>query len=111
MNDQQSGLPDQLRLKFPNLRPIADPPKLILMNGFGLAVYGKRDYDQETSTYIKTRCICALFIPIFCINAYRVVDAGGRKWYFLGTEPLSAFARSWNAAMALALGFIVSAVV
>src|SRR5262249_7375860 len=32
--------------------------------------------------------------------AYRVVDARERGWYFLGREPLSSFAKLWNALMA-----------
>ncbi|HSY19750.1 MAG TPA: hypothetical protein VK815_15510 [Candidatus Acidoferrales bacterium] len=99
MNENQPGIPDKLRIKFPHLRPINNPPSLVAINGCGVRVYGKRDFDEETQTYVKTRCICALLIPIFAVDAYRVADATQNRWYFLGKEPLSSFARSWNMAM------------
>ena len=40
-----------------------------------------------------TRCFCFLFIPIFPLDAYRVADAPGRGWYFLGKEKVGGFAR------------------
>ena len=109
MNGNQPGIPDQLRVKFPHLQPLKRLPSLVTMNGFGVSVYGKRDFDPETQTYVKTHCFCALFIPIFALGAYRVADAGLRRWSFLGKEPLSGFARSWNMAMGCALVFLALA--
>lgn len=110
MRDDDPKIPDNLRMKFPHLRPIKGVPSLITMNGFGVGLYGKRDFDQETETYIKTRCVCALFIPLFAIDAYRVADAGNRTWYFLGKESLSTFARSWNTAIGCLVAFAALAV-
>ena len=95
----EPGIPDQLRIKFPHLKPIKSPPSLATVNGIGLSVFGKRDLDAETNTYVKTRCFCFLFVPLIAIDAYRVADAGSRRWYFLGKDSLSTFARSWNMAM------------
>ncbi len=95
MNDQPSGIPDKLRLKFPQLRAVKSPPPLIRINGIGLGMYGRRDADPETGTYIKTHCFCFVFIPILAIGAYRVADAE-RGWYFIGKERLSSFAKSCN---------------
>jgi tetratricopeptide (TPR) repeat protein len=106
MNIDPSTLPDPLRQKFPNLKPIKSPPSLMTMNGFGFGMYGKRDVDQETQTYVKTRCFCAIFIPLFAVGAYRVGDAGSRTWYFFGKESLSSFAKSWNIAFAAILAFV-----
>ncbi|MDB6024181.1 MAG: hypothetical protein JWM68_404 [Verrucomicrobiales bacterium] len=84
--------------KFPKMRPIGSTPSLFTLNGIGAKVYGRRDYDLETNTYVTTHCFCVLFIPIFAMGAYRVADAE-RGWYFLGKEPLSSFARNWNRCM------------
>jgi hypothetical protein len=104
MSADSSNIPDNLRQKFPNLRPLKGPPSLMTMNGIGAGMYGKRDYDAETQTYVKTRCFCLIFVPLFALGAYRVADAGSRSWYFIGREPLSGFARSWNI---LACGLLV----
>lgn len=85
-----------LREKFPNMRPLTTPPSLFRVNGIGVSVYGRRDPDEETGTYIKTLCICFLFIPLIPLAAYRVADAANGGWYFLGKERLSGFAKKWN---------------
>lgn len=87
---------EELKAKFPKMRPVKKPPTLSTMNGCGLGVCGKRDVDPETGTYVKTYCITALYIPVIALGAYRVADAGSGSWYFLGKEPLSRFARTWN---------------
>ena len=110
MSENQQGIPDQLRMKFPQLTPIKTTPRLFRMNGCGMSVYGKRDYDAETQTYVKTYAICVLFIPLIALGAYRVVDARSGGWYFIGKEPLSNFARSWNMAMGLLAIFGVAAI-
>lgn len=86
----------KLQQRFPNLQPINSPPSLFTLNGIGTSIYGERDHDPETGTYVKTLCLTVLFVPIFCLRAYRVANAGGRGWYFIGTEPLSLLAKCWN---------------
>lgn len=81
------------------MKPLKNPPGLFTLNGFGLGMYGKRAADPETGTYIKTRCICAVFIPILALDAFRVADAGGGGWYFLGKEKLGTFASLWRKCM------------
>ena len=81
---------------FPEMQPFKSPPSLFTINGFGLGMYGKRDFDAATGTYIKTRCLCAIFIPIFPLDAYRVANAQGRGWYFLGKEKVAGFAKVWR---------------
>lgn len=88
--------PFDLQKKFPNLRPIKNSPTLSTVNGLGCGVYGGRDHDRETGTYVKTHCVCVLFIPLIALGAYRVADAPNGGWYFLGKEPLSGFAKLWN---------------
>src|SRR5262245_11605982 len=96
MSADSPNLPDSLRQKFPELRPLEDPPTLTTTNGIGTGMIGKRDYDPDTQSYIKTRCFCFLYLPLFALGSYRVSDAGNRSWYFLGRVPLSGFARAWN---------------
>lgn len=96
--EDQNPLPDELRHKFPDLRPVKKPPPLTTINGIGLSMYGRRDADEETGTYVKTHCVCLVFIPILALGAYRVADAD-RGWYFIGKEKLSGFARGWNIAI------------
>ncbi|MEK7953910.1 tetratricopeptide repeat protein [Luteolibacter soli] len=94
-----------LERRFPSMRPVKSPPSLFTINGIGVSMYGKRDFDAVTGTYIKTRCFCLVFIPVFPIDAYRVADAPGRGWYFLGKERVSGFARGtrWCALAVVAL--------
>ena len=89
--------------QFPDMRPVNSPPGLFTFNGFGLGVYGARDHDQESGTYVKNHCLCAVFMPIVAIGAYRVADAGNGGWHFIGKEPMSAFAKMWNLTIALAI--------
>src|SRR5438876_392677 len=86
---------DYLQQRFPEMQPISGPPGLTTVNGIGAMVYGRRDHDEETGTYVKTYCFCILFIPLFAMRAYRVADAP-QGWYFLGRVPLSALAKLWN---------------
>src|SRR5437899_1421093 len=92
-----------LESKFPNMRPVRSAPSLFTVNGIGLTVSGSRDFDDETSTYVTTHCICVVFIPVLAIGAYRVANAPNGAYYFIGREPLSAFARTWNLALLTAV--------
>ncbi len=86
----------QLRMRFPTLEPIGQPPPLMQVNGIGVTVLGRRDVDAETATYVKTLAVTLLWIPVFMLRAYRVVDAPNGGWYFIGREPLSNLALAWN---------------
>ena len=81
--------------RFPSMRPIRLAPSQVTFNGFGTRLCGRRDLDPETGTYVTTNCICALFVPILALRAYRVADAEDGR-YFVGQEPLSTLARGWN---------------
>jgi tetratricopeptide (TPR) repeat protein len=100
MNKGRAQVPDKLREKFPHLRPVERAPVLWTINGIGLTMYGKRDVDTETGTYVKTHCFSVLFIPVLAIGAYRVADAE-RGWYFLARDRLSSFAVSCNVGLVL----------
>jgi len=88
-------------------RPIQSPPALFGINGFGLRLYGSRD-QRDDGTYVITRYITALFVPLVPLDAYRVMSADDDGWYFQGKVDLSSVARWWRR---LALLGVVLAVV
>ena len=73
---------------FGALKPISSAPSLNTINGVGFRLYGNSDYDAETQSYATTRYFVALFIPIFPVGRYRVVDVSGNRYRFLGKLPL-----------------------
>lgn len=88
--------PIDLTEKFPEMQPVKSAPAMFTVNGCGLSMWGRREFDAETGTYLKTWCLVFLFLPVFCFRTYRVADAPNRGWYFLGREPVSLFAKMWN---------------
>lgn len=89
------------------MTPAKSPPALFRLNGCGVGMYGKRDLDPETNTYVSTWCLSLLFFPVLCLRAYRVAKSP-RGWYFLGREPLSGMARGWNVALLCGIVFVVA---
>lgn len=85
-----------LEQRFPEMRLISSPPPLASINGIGATVYGSRDFDRETGTYVTTHFFTVVFVPVFALGAYRVADAPQGGWYFIGKVPLSSMARAWN---------------
>jgi tetratricopeptide (TPR) repeat protein len=79
---------DDIFARFPEMKPISGPPSLQTVNGIGSMAYGARDHDAETGTYVKTLWFTFVFIPLIPLAAYRVADAPGGGWYFIGKVPL-----------------------
>jgi cellulose synthase operon protein C len=98
----------EIEARFPHMRPMGFMPWMFRLNGCGVALYGARDQDAQTGTYIKTHAISLIFFPVFALGAYRVAKAdGGEGWHLIGKEPLSAFVRTWNMlVVAAVLGWI-----
>jgi hypothetical protein len=84
---------------FGGLQPISSAPSLRTLNGFGFRVYGRSDYDADTRSYVTTYYFVALFIPLFPLARYRVIDSGGNRFNFLGRLPLRKLDR-WHLAVA-----------
>lgn len=82
---------------FGALETIGAAPTLRTVNGFGFAIYGNTDYDKASGSYMTTYYFTALFIPIFPICRYRVIDASNGGYRFLGKGPLRPFDR-WHLA-------------
>jgi hypothetical protein len=85
----------ELQTRFPNMRRIQSVPWLGTIAGFGLDLYGGRDYDEDTHTCIKVRCVSILGIPVIALDAYRVAVLP-RGIFFLGREQLSGRAKIFN---------------
>ncbi|HBP19057.1 MAG TPA: hypothetical protein DEA08_14885 [Planctomycetes bacterium] len=79
------------------------PPALFTLNGVGTTLYGARDHRPDAS-YVRTYFLVVLFIPVLALKAYRVVDAPGGGWFFVGRERLSGICKGFNA---LVLGAIL----
>lgn len=99
---------EELLARFPDMTEVSGAPSMFLLNGCGTTIYGKRDWDEETRTYVKTYCFVLVFVPVFALFAYRVADAGGGSWYFIGRVPLSGLAKLWNLCLIGLLAGIVS---
>ena len=72
---------------FGNLEPIDNAPSLYTINGIGTTLYGNYKYDVDSNSYETVLYLVVLFIPLFPIRRYRVIneDDGYR---FLGKLPL-----------------------
>ena len=96
-----------LQSRFPGMKPIKGPPPLVRLNGFGTAMFGKRDLDPETGTYLKNYGLTLLFIPVLPLSSYRVADAPEGGWYFLGKEPIGGLARMLRITMMVVVALTV----
>lgn len=86
-------------------KPIKAAPGLSTLNGFGVKLYGESDLDAVSGAYTATHYIVALFVPILPIGRYRVINAGGGSYRFLGKLPLRKGDR-WHQAIVVA-GFLI----
>jgi hypothetical protein len=75
--------------------PLTSPPSMMTLNGFGVRIYGRRDRRKDGS-YIGTRYLTALFVPVFPLDAFRMSDAGGGRYYFYAKAPLGGTAELWR---------------
>lgn len=85
---------------FRNLKPVKKAPGLQTFNGVGANIYGKTDFDQETGSYLTTYYFVFLFIPLFPISRYRVIDLGNDTYRFIGKAPLRKFDK-WHLGVAI----------
>ena len=65
--------PDDWQSKFPDMQPVTSAPSMATVNGIGTMAYGRRDYDAETNTYVKTLCFTVVFLPLFAVR-FRDID-------------------------------------
>ena len=88
-----------LSARFPELRPTRTPP-LYNLFGCGLILYGQRDFDLETESFVQTLWLCVLYVPIIALRSYRVMrEEDG--WLVLGREEVSIPARAFSVLIVL----------
>lgn len=92
------------RLVLEGVKQIDNAPSMYTFNGIGTKLYGKRNYDSASQSYIATLYFTILYAPIFPLSAYRVRHAGGNQYQFLGKVPLK-----WTAFVGPAVVAIVIA--
>ncbi len=56
---------------------------MLSFNGFGTTLYGKREINPADGSYIATKWIILLFLPVFPLDSYRVIKV---KQKFLTLE-------------------------
>jgi hypothetical protein len=88
-------------------RPVEGAPTLMTFNGFGTMLYGSRDRWTDGS-YIATRFLCALFIPVFPLESYRVREYAARQFEFFTREPLSKVAKLYRVGILVAAAAAVA---
>jgi tetratricopeptide (TPR) repeat protein len=88
--------------RFTDLTPIRSEPPQYHFFGCGLYLYGDRDFDVETQSFVRTLCFCLLYIPLIPMAAYRAAPAFD-GWRYLGRVPVSGGARLWSLILCLAL--------
>lgn len=91
MND-----PIDLKELFPDMEPVNGAPSVFNINGCGLMLYGRRDFDSNTGTYLTTQCLTLIFIPLLCLKTFRVADNANGGWAIIGREPMSWLAKGWS---------------
>jgi hypothetical protein len=96
---------NQNKALYGDLSPVSSPPSLYTINGIGFTLYGSSDKDVLSGSHIATYYFTALFIPIFPISRYRVIQ-NGDSYRFLGKAPLRNFDK-WH--LAISIGLIIAA--
>ncbi|HET9064844.1 MAG TPA: DnaJ domain-containing protein [Gemmatimonadales bacterium] len=89
---------------YGGITPIKAAPGLATINGVGTRLYGRRDPDPENNSHTATLFFTVLFVPVFPIACYRVIETGSGQWRFLGKMPWSKFEK-WYASV-VTLGVI-----
>lgn len=95
------------RLVLEGVKQIDNAPSMSTFNGIGTRLYGKRNYDSASQSYIATLYFTILYAPIFPLSAYRVRHVGGNQYQFLGKVPLKWTAFIGPALVALVLAFFM----
>lgn len=88
---------------YQELKPISSAPGLRTVNTVGLRLYGHSDHDPETNSFATTHYFVALYLPIFPVGRYRVIQDGS-GYRFLGKLPFRKFDR-WH--LGIAIGAII----
>src|SRR5207245_1889280 len=80
---------------------------MFTFNGIGTTLYGKRNYDPNTQSYIATLYFTFIFLPVLPLGSYRVRDLGGNQYQFLGKVPLKWAAFVAPSIVAVVIAFLM----
>jgi hypothetical protein len=91
------------------IEPLKRAPRLSTYNGIGAAVHDEAEREPD-GTYIKTHWFVVLFVPVFPLRSYLVLDGDkpGRSWRFVGQVPLSGVTFLWQRTLACAVACSVA---
>jgi cellulose synthase operon protein C len=89
------------------LEPLGVAPTLFRFNGCGVALYGRRD-ARDDGSYVATRYVALLFIPVYPLDAFRVTPAnfGFRFHGKAQLDPRAHWIRRLAVAVALAVAVV-----
>jgi hypothetical protein len=93
--------------RFPDMIPVESVPSLNMIFGFGFGMFGERNFDKQTNTYVTTVFLFIFFIPIFAFGSFRVGEASeeqshmlgrvtAQTFQFHGRVPMSRLVKGWN---------------
>lgn len=82
-------------------------PSLYTLNGIGAKFYGKRGFDQKTSSYVTVHWFVVLFLPIIPLASYRVGDSGPNLYTIYGRVPLSPFLRKYRCVVLALIALLI----
>ena len=91
---------------FVKMTPLKSAPTMFTLNGFGTRLYGNRDYHESSGSHVATLYFVVLFIPVFPLACYRVIDQGGGSWSFIGKVPFSSKEKNHMLIAAAVVAFI-----
>jgi hypothetical protein len=77
-------------------------PTLFTFNGIGATFYGRSNHDPATNSYITTHYFVFVFIPLFALARYRVIEPESGRYQILAKYPLTK-ANKWHSAVAAAV--------
>jgi hypothetical protein len=92
------------RTAFEGLKKIDSAPTMYTFNGIGTTLYGRRDYDPHSQSYIATLYFTFIFLPVFPLASYRVKSVDGGRYQFLGRAPVKRTAFIGPAIVAVVIG-------
>jgi hypothetical protein len=72
------------RTAYEGLKKLDCAPTMYTFNGIGTMLYGRRDYDPHSQSYIATLYLTFIFLPLFPLASYRVKSVNGNRYQFLG---------------------------
>jgi hypothetical protein len=80
-------------------KPKVKPPPMMLVNGMGFRLRGSRHNDQATGEYETTLYFYFLWMPLFALRGYRVLDSAEGGWFFVDRTSLSGDDKIYNASV------------